>query len=124
MPPKEPPLYPLRFKEIYKKKIWGGPELKTAMAKKGATRQTGESWELSHRDGDLSVVANGAYKGWSLEKLFEGFRTEILGTEQAMRLSNALDIYIFLLPITVNSLSGTIGSPGLMPSFLLTLNPF
>ena len=85
MPPKEPPLYPLRFKEIYKKKIWGGPELKSAMGKKGATRQTGESWELSHRDGDLSVVANGAYKGWNLDKLLEGFRPEILGTEQSMR---------------------------------------
>ena len=55
------------------------------MGKKGATRQTGESWELSHRDGDLSVVANGAYKGWSLDKLLEGFRPEILGTEQSMR---------------------------------------
>ena len=29
--PAPPPLYPIRFKEIYKAKIWGGPELKKAL---------------------------------------------------------------------------------------------
>ena len=31
MPERPPPVYPLRFKEIYKDKIWGGPELAKVM---------------------------------------------------------------------------------------------
>ena len=41
MPERLPPLYPLRFKEIYKDKIWGGPELAKVMGKKGASKRTG-----------------------------------------------------------------------------------
>jgi mannose-6-phosphate isomerase len=78
-------LYPLRFKEIYREKIWGGPELAKVMGKKGANRHTGESWELSHRDKGMSVVANGPYKGWTIDKLLEAYRREILGSEHAMR---------------------------------------
>ncbi len=85
MPVRPPPLYPLRFKEIYKDKVWGGPELGKVLGKKGAGRRTGESWEISHREKDLSVCANGPYKGWSLDKLLAGYRREILGEEHAMR---------------------------------------
>lgn len=85
MPDRPLTLYPLRFKEIYKNKIWGGPELKRVLGKKGATGRTGESWELSHRDRDLSVVANGALKGWTLEKLLNIHRREVMGDEHAMR---------------------------------------
>lgn len=85
MPDRPLPLYPLRFKEIYKDKVWGGPELAKVVGKKGAGRRTGESWEISQRDKDTSVVANGPYKGWSLEKLLAEHRREILGDEHAMR---------------------------------------
>ena len=85
MPPKGPPLHPLRFKEIFKKKVWGGPELRKAMGKTKATGNTGESWEISHRTGALSVLANGPHKGWSIEKLLAEFGREILGVEQSMR---------------------------------------
>lgn len=85
MPDPPLPLYPLRFREIYKDKIWGGPELSRVLGKKGAGRRTGESWELSHREKDLSVCINGAFRGWSLEKLLSRYRREILGEEHAMR---------------------------------------
>ena len=85
MPERLPPLYPLRFKEIYKDKIWGGPELSKIMAKKGASKKCGESWEIAQRDKSTSVVVNGAYKGWSLDQLLETYRKEILGDEHAMR---------------------------------------
>jgi mannose-6-phosphate isomerase len=84
MPDRLPPLYPLRFKEIYKDKIWGGPEL-AKIGKRGSGKKCGESWEIAHRDKDTSVVVNGPYKGWSLDKLLEQYRKDILGDEQSMR---------------------------------------
>jgi len=85
MPERPPPLYPLRFKEIYKDKIWGGPELAKVIGKKGAGRRCGESWEIAHRPKDTSVVANGPYRGWSMDKLLEAHRKTVLGDEHSMR---------------------------------------
>jgi mannose-6-phosphate isomerase len=85
MPVRPPPLYPLRFKEIYQEKPWGGPEFGKLLGKKGAGRRTGESWEISHRNGALSVCANGPFKGWNLARLLETYRREILGDEHSMR---------------------------------------
>jgi len=85
MPSRPLPLYPIRFREIYKEKIWGGPELSRVLGKKGAGRRVGESWEISHRDKDLSICANGPFKGWSFERLLARFRREILGEEHGMR---------------------------------------
>ena len=85
MPERPPPTYPLTFKEIYRDKIWGGPQLKRVLGKKGASRRTGESWELSHREKAVSVVANGPYKGWNLDKLLDQYRKPVLGDEHSMR---------------------------------------
>ncbi len=85
MPERPPPLYPLLFKEIYKDKIWGGPELKKVLGKKGAGKRTGESWEISHRDKAVSVVANGTHKGWPLDRLLAEYPKQVLGDEQSMR---------------------------------------
>ena len=85
MPERPPPVYPLRFKEIYKDKIWGGPELANVVGKKGAGRRCGESWEIAQRDKSTSIVANGPYRGWSLERLLEEHRKTVLGDEHSMR---------------------------------------
>ena len=42
MPERPFAVYPLRFKEIYKDKIWGGPELAKVIGKKGASRRCGQ----------------------------------------------------------------------------------
>jgi mannose-6-phosphate isomerase len=39
----------------------------------------GEAWEISDRDGDVSVIANGEHAGKDLRWLMENFRAEILG---------------------------------------------
>jgi mannose-6-phosphate isomerase len=85
MPEQPRPVYPLRFKEIYKDKIWGGPEMAKVVGKKGAGRHCGESWEIAQRDKATSVVANGPYRGWSLERLLEEHKKDVLGDEHAMR---------------------------------------
>lgn len=72
--------YPLQFAAILKERIWGGEKLKTILNKPITSSITGESWELSTVEGDVSIVANGLYIGKSLTELIETFPNEILGT--------------------------------------------
>lgn len=72
-------LYPIQFEAILKERIWGGEKLKTLLNKPINSNFTGESWELSTVEGDVSVVANGIHKGKSLTALIEEFPSEILG---------------------------------------------
>ncbi|MTH16118.1 type I phosphomannose isomerase catalytic subunit [Flavobacterium sp. LC2016-01] len=72
--------YPLQFEPILKERIWGGEKLKTILNKPIVSSITGESWELSTVEGDVSIVANGSLKGKSLTELIEDAPNEILGT--------------------------------------------
>jgi mannose-6-phosphate isomerase len=73
--------YPLQFEPILKERIWGGEKLRTILNKPIASKITGESWELSTVEGDVSVVANGELKGKSLTAIINESPNEILGTE-------------------------------------------
>jgi len=73
-------LYPLQFDPILKERIWGGEKLKTVLNKPIESKITGESWELSTVEGDVSTIANGVLKGKSLTAIIEEFPNEILGT--------------------------------------------
>jgi mannose-6-phosphate isomerase len=72
--------YPLQFEPILKERIWGGEKLKTVLNKPITSKITGESWELSTVEGDVSVVSNGEWKGKSLTTLINECPNEILGT--------------------------------------------
>jgi len=73
-------LYPFVFEPIFKDRIWGGRELERLYAKKiPAGQPTGESWEISDRPGDASVIANGPLAGKDLRWLMENHAAEILG---------------------------------------------
>lgn len=74
-------MYPLQFAPILKERIWGGEKLKTILNKPITSNITGESWELSTVEGDVSVVANGILKGKSLMELIDEIPNEILGTK-------------------------------------------
>ena len=78
-------LYPLQFEPILKERIWGGEKLKTLLHKPITSNITGESWELSTVEGDVSIVANGEWKGKSLTELINSFPDEILGTAVHIR---------------------------------------
>ena len=58
-------LYPLTFQPIFKERVWGGRKLENGFTQKklppGAP--IGESWEISDRPGDASVIANGPLAG-------------------------------------------------------------
>jgi mannose-6-phosphate isomerase len=73
-------LYPLTFLPIFKERIWGGRELERLYGKKLAPGAViGESWEISDRPGDASVIANGLLAGKNLRWLMQNHAAEILG---------------------------------------------
>jgi len=73
--------YPLQFEPILKERIWGGTKLKTYLNKAISSNITGESWEISTVDNDISIVSNGVFKGKSLNELINEFPEELLGTK-------------------------------------------
>lgn len=73
-------LYPFTFVPIFKERVWGGRKLEQLYKKElpaGAT--IGESWEISDRPGDASVIANGPLSGKDLRWLMENHAAELLG---------------------------------------------
>lgn len=74
-------LYPLQFEPILKERIWGGTKLKTLLNKPISSNITGESWEISTVENDVSVVVNGSLKGKSLIELINEFPEAVLGTK-------------------------------------------
>ena len=74
-------LYPLQFEPILKERIWGGTKLKTELNKPITSNITGESWEISTVENDVSVVTNGSLKGKSLNELINEFPEAVLGTK-------------------------------------------
>lgn len=73
-------IYPIQFEPILKERIWGGEKLNTVLNKPITSKITGESWELSTVEGDVSIVANGELKGKSLTEIIDMMPNEILGT--------------------------------------------
>ena len=53
-------LYPMKFKPLFKERIWGGRKLEKCFGKKlPGNGPIGESWEISGVQGDISVVVDG-----------------------------------------------------------------
>jgi mannose-6-phosphate isomerase len=73
-------LYPLKFKPIYKEKIWGDQRLRTELNKAiDPDKNMGESWEVSTVNDNISVVANGFLAGNNLEELIEVYMGDLVG---------------------------------------------
>lgn len=72
-------LYPLKFNPIFKERIWGGNKLNSYLNKPIRSQQTGESWEISDVEDNISVVSNGPLKGTSLKSLLEKFTSDLIG---------------------------------------------
>ncbi len=87
-------LYPLKFKPILKERLWGGTKLKDVLGKSIESNITGESWELSGVDGDISEVANGDLKGLSLQTLIAQEGAKLLGENVVERFGKDFPILI------------------------------
>ena len=73
-------LYPLKFQPILKEKVWGGDKLHHLFGK-SQLKNTGESWELSGVENNISLVANGSLQGITLSKIIRTYKSELLGDE-------------------------------------------
>lgn len=79
-------LYPLTFQPIFKERVWGGRNLARLYAKAlPPDVPIGESWEISDRPGDVSVIANGPLAGKDLHWLMEHHAEEVLGKARAQK---------------------------------------
>ena len=64
--------YPVKFKPIFKERIWGSDRLKTLFGKDlPADAKTGESWELADLPDDCSQIADGPWNDMSLRQLLD-----------------------------------------------------
>lgn len=77
-------LYPLTFKPIFKTRPWGGRNIEKLYGKPLPSADPyGESWEISDRPPDVSVIANGPLAGKDLRWLMEHHRRDVLGANAA-----------------------------------------
>lgn len=73
-------LYPLKFKTIFKEKLWGGQKIKNVLGKDyGSLDNCGETWELSGVAGNISEVANGSFAGSLLTDLIARHGANLVG---------------------------------------------
>ncbi len=73
-------LYPLRFKTIFKDKIWGGQKIKTVLGKDfSPLPNCGETWEISGVEGNVSVVDGGILDNRKLTSLLDEYKGKLVG---------------------------------------------
>ncbi|MDR1878695.1 MAG: class I mannose-6-phosphate isomerase [Bacteroidales bacterium] len=73
-------LYPLKFKTVYKDKIWGGDKIRRILNKDfSPLPNCGETWEISGIEPSCSVVSNGFLAGNTLNELIEVYMGDLVG---------------------------------------------
>lgn len=87
-------LYPFTFKPILKKVIWGGSAICPFKGITSVENGVGESWELSHVEGNYSVVANGELEGKSLDDLIQSYGKQLLGEKVVERFGTTFPLLI------------------------------
>ena len=72
---------PLTFTPLYQERVWGGRELENVYNRTlpAADVPFGESWEITDRSNEQSVVSTGDLAGKSLHQLWSNQREEIFG---------------------------------------------
>lgn len=91
-------LYPLKFKPIYKDKIWGGQKIRTLLGKDvGPIPNCGEAWLLSGVQDNQTVVENGFLEGNELNELIEIYMDELVGNHVYDRYGEEFPILVKVL---------------------------
>jgi mannose-6-phosphate isomerase len=73
-------LYPLKFKPIFKPRIWGGTALRDFFNKSiPANQKIGESWELADLPDNHSEIINGKLAGQTISTILNHYQSDITG---------------------------------------------
>ncbi len=72
--------YAMLMTPVSKEIIWGGDKLRREYGKTAPFERIAESWELTVRDGEMCVIANGEYSGKTLGSYINEDKIGILGT--------------------------------------------
>ncbi len=73
-------LYPLKFRPLLKRYLWGGRRLGTVLGKPlGEGSDYAESWEVVDHGADQSVVSNGTLAGTTLGQIVARLGNELFG---------------------------------------------
>lgn len=73
-------LYPLKFKPLFKDKLWGGDKIKTVLGIDfGKLPNCGEVWVISGYPDHVSVVQNGFLEGNDLNELISVYMGDLVG---------------------------------------------
>lgn len=87
-------LYPFTFQPILKNIIWGGSDICPFKGISPVQDGIGESWELSHVEGNYSVVAEGELAGKSLDELIKTYGKQLLGGKVMERFGTTFPLLI------------------------------
>jgi len=88
-------LYPLKFKPIFKDKIWGGQKVNTELGMDyGNLPNCGEVWVISGVKGNESVVEDGFLKDNELNELVEVYMGDLVGEKVYDKFGNEFPLLI------------------------------
>ncbi|HOG20046.1 MAG TPA: mannose-6-phosphate isomerase [Salinivirgaceae bacterium] len=87
-------LYPLKFKPIYKNRIWGGTRLREQLMKTDAPSGCGESWEISSVEDNISVVSEGFLANNDLNELIEIYMGDLVGDKVFEKFGNEFPLLV------------------------------
>jgi len=90
--------YPITFLPIYKETVWGGDRLAQLFGRTLPSNNIGESWDVSCRPHEMSVIENGPWAGCSLERYIAANKEYVLGK----RLKNCKDFPFLIKLIDAN----------------------
>ncbi|MCD4679853.1 MAG: class I mannose-6-phosphate isomerase [Bacteroidales bacterium] len=88
-------LYPLKLKNIFKDKIWGGQKIKTVMGKDYyPLHNCGEMWVVSGVEGNQSIIENGFLADNELNELVEVYMGDLVGEKNYEEYGNEFPVLI------------------------------
>ena len=88
-------LYPLKFKPIFKEKIWGGSKIKNVLKQDfSPLPNCGEAWTISGIELESNIVSNGFLKGNTLNELAEIYMDDLVGGKIFNKFGNEFPLLI------------------------------
>jgi len=91
-------LYPMKFKPLFKDKIWGGEKIKTILNMDfSPLPNCGEAWVLSGVEDNETEIMNGWLAGNSLNEIVEIYMGDLVGEKIFLKYGNEFPILVKLL---------------------------